>query len=281
MSSPSMVSMSESCMPDQGPEERIGVKGKTISADAKYVDQERLESMLGKYWEAGSSKIEGYNRFYELETDQGDQIRVDFNMRRSMVRLAVTVAREKHRQYIAVIKSGTILQEKDFLSRRSLDLHTKISPLRRYFDFLPDGNILRALGGAYGLPTHTTAHPRLAHPILTARRALRVEGARFSRFLNAIRSRRGRTFRERVRDRLASELFFSLPVLGAAAGYYLHAFNMAGLALVLGALGLVSGAFEWIVLRKDPFLPRVTALVLAAGAVVHTEIQYRIYGLFL
>ncbi len=246
-----------------------------------YVDQERLESTLGKYWEAGSSKIEGYHRFYELETDQGDQIRVDFNMRRSMVRLAVTVAREKHRQYISVIKSGTILQEKDFLSRRSLDLHSKISPLRRYFDFLPDGNILRAMGGAYGLPTQTTAHPRLAHPILTARRALRAKGARFGRFLDAVRGRRAQSFGERVKERIASELFFSLPVLGAAAGYYVHAFNLAGLALVLGILGLFSGAFEWLVLRKDPFLPRVTALVLAAGAVLHTEIQYRIYGLFL
>ncbi|MBI3394501.1 MAG: hypothetical protein HY042_01560 [Spirochaetia bacterium] len=243
-------------------------------------DTTRLESRLSRLgWRASRSGIEGYHRSYEMETPEGDEIKVDFNSRREMVRLQVSIAREFGRQYVAVIKSGTILQEKDFTSRRSVDLSSRLIPLRRYFEFLPDSGALRAMGGSYGYPTTVSDTPGRRFsmsPQFLARRS--QSGMR--RLLRLLRGHREATLGERIRERIVSEGILVLPALAIAAAYQSHVIGLAECAGLLGFLGVMTGALEWII-GRDPFLPRVALLLMASGAAVYTEIQYRMFSIFL
>ncbi|MCB1324229.1 MAG: hypothetical protein KDK35_03335 [Leptospiraceae bacterium] len=244
------------------------------------------EARLRSLWKANPSAQEGYTRNYSTETADGDIISVDFNFARQMVRIALSVAREHHRQYIAVIKSGTVLQERELAGKRSLDLTSRIAPVAGYFRFLPDEMLLRSIGGNYGVPLlpdlpgssyareHLPIHPlrQKFQPLRSLRRYLTRKRERALRPRGPVR----RFFR-----RLPAEIW-DLTLGGLLClAYTWGGLNLTELAGYLGVAGLVCGAWDWVWRQRDPFMPKVLAFMAASGFAVYMQVQHRMWAIFL
>ena len=239
-------------------------------------------------WRVRPSEQEGFSRNYFTETVEGDEINVDYNFTRAMVRISVRVAAESGREYVSVIKSGTILQEREIAGRRSLDLTSRMAPYYAYFQRLNDDVLLRTIGGNYGLPTVPLMPGSLRHK---SRPPLLPIHSRFSlrawirKHLERKRTRELRRHEMpwllRVLGRLPAELRDISLGIGLYWAYTHSWLNLTELAGYLGVLGLMVGAWDWVWRQRDPFLPKVMLFMAAAGFAVFQQVQYRMWAIFL
>ncbi len=244
------------------------------------------ERDLRYLWNVRPSAEEGYSRCYFTETAEGDRIEVDFNFGRAMARVTLTLNREFGRQYVAVVKSGTILQERDITSRQPVDLTSRIAPLGPLFGAIPDEALLRSLGGNYGLPRQ---------PSFTVPRSRRYGSgdllpldrlnvfALIRRYLQKKRNIEAlpAPFYARWLRRLPDEILDLSLGCGLYFAYTLGFLQLGQFAVATGFLGLFTGAIDWVWRQRAPFLPKVAILLAASVAAVYYQVQYRIWGIFL
>ena len=243
---------------------------------------------LQQLWKSRPSQHEGFARNYYTDTVEGDLLEVDFNYGRRMTRVSLRVAQENGREYVALFKGGTILQEREVAGKRSVDLTSRLGPLSNYFQFFPDESVLQSIGGNYGLPTQ---------PVLPALRGQKRQldvlpiNTRFSirRWIRDYFRRKRDASRElleqpwyiRASQRAPAELTDLGLGLALYYAYLQNALNLTELAGYLGALGLFSGALDWVWRQRDPFLPKVAGLLAASAAAVYIQVQYRMWGVYL
>ncbi|MBX7057179.1 MAG: hypothetical protein K1X75_03870 [Leptospirales bacterium] len=239
---------------------------------------------LAALWRASPSEQEGYQRCYQTETADGDRLQVDFNFSRRMARIELSLQAERNRTYIAVVKSGVVLQERELSARRSLDLTSRLLPMARYFEHLPDAMLLQSLGGAYGLPATLSAAS------LSARRwNERYPLQRRFRLWRWMRERIERrrqvwlqlTPWQRLLRRFPEELLDLSAAAACGIGYMSGYLSLTELAGAWGALALFSGGVDWTLRQRDPFLPKVLALLMASAWAVYLQVQYRMWAIFL
>ncbi len=241
------------------------------------------ENSLKHLWKMRPSEISGYARQYYSTTLDGDEITIDFNFPRQMARIMLTIAAEHGRQYIAVIKSGTILKETDVSARCPMDLTSRISRFRQFFLFIPDDTVLSVIGGNYGIPARPLP-VRYRRKIIYFPSAPKLELGKKLRILLQRRRKREleeRSFFEKAVHRLKSEAFdFSLGGV-LALSYFQHLISIAEFAGLIGFLGIASGAVDWLWRHRSPFLPRILVMLGASAWAVHHQVQYRMWSLFL
>lgn len=234
------------------------------------------EQQLQPLWKVKTSPREGFHRTYFTTTPDGDEITIDFNNTRAMVRIQVTVAAEGGRQYFCVIKSGTILQERDLTVGRPLDISSRIFPFRFLIASIPDDMLRRAIAGNYGIPVSVPRAKR-------ARLVFRKKPSRVRRLLALKRQqeRRPGTRFQRFLRRLPAEVFQTGCVTALAWSQMSGWLSLAQFACLVGFFGLWSGAYDWIVRQKNPFLPRVALMIGISAYSIWLQVQYRIWGIFL
>ena len=235
-------------------------------------------------WKVQPSKREGYYRSYSMATPEGDHLEVDYNHGRSMVHILLTVEEEHGRQYVAVIKSGTILRERDATSSRPADLSRRMQHFVHLFGFLRDEGLLRAIGGTYGIPMAPTLTdaPRFLSRSLPS---LRPPGfwVQLRRLLAKRRAqeRLPRRWHERALRRLPAEVGDGCVGGLLVGGAFLGWLNLTELAGYLGFWAVLSGALDWLIRGRDPFLPKVVALLVVSAGTVYVQVQYRMWSIFL
>lgn len=239
---------------------------------------ELREQSLAPLWKVKPSRREGYHKTYYTETAEGDSILIDFNNVRQMVRIQVTIESEGGRQYACVIKSGTILQERDLTVGRPMDITSRIAPLRFFIGSIPDDMLRSAIRGSYGIP--------LNGPSPGMRRARIVHTRKVPRMQLLLRRKRARerrpgTMWQKVFRRIPAEGFQIACVGTFALGYLHNLLGMAQFACLVGFFGLWSGAYDWLVRDKSPFLPRICCMLGISGYAIWLETQYKIWGIFL
>ncbi len=236
------------------------------------------EQTLAPLWKVKPSRREGFHKTYYTETAEGDQILIDFNHARQMVRIQVTVEAEGGRQYACIIKSGTILQERDITVGRPMDITTRIAPLRHFIASIPDDMLRKTIGGNYGIP--------ITGPMPGMRRARLVRQRRVPRLQRFLRKKRARESQpaslfHRILRRIPAEGFQIACVGGLALAYLHNLMSIAQFACLVGFFGLWSGAYDWLVRAKNPFLPRIVGMLGISGYSIWLETQYKIWGIFL
>lgn len=243
-----------------------------------------LESKLRNMWQVRSSDQEGFTRTYFTSTPAGDELEVDFHFARKMVQIRITLAEEHGRQYTAVIKSGTIIRERDITSRRALDLTSRMYPLREIFGYLPEEMVLRVIDGSYGIPNRPyldageRAH-RLPIPLFSGQLSLRD---RLKKYLDQKREVEGKlSALQRFVRRIPAEI--SDLALGSLLlwGFFQDYLTLIEFAGFCGFLGIFLGAVDWLWRQRSPFLPKVILLLTGSLLAVYYQIQYRIWGVFL
>ncbi len=256
----------------------------------QHLSDSDLRSGGPNYWKVGSSKIEGYYKNYSITTDAGDQIEVDFNYSRSLARILLRLDAENGREYIAVIKSGTIIQERELSSRRAVNMSFRMEPQLPYFRILQDEALLRTLGGVYGIPVQPERKaggeaPSYYGPNGNFEIPSRTL-ALFTRIREHLKKKKEQeanleTWWERFMFRLPDEALDlglgAILILAYLQGYLNHTYFIG----FIGFWGIFSGAFDWLWRQRSPFLPKVAALLALSGLGVWQQVQYRIWSIFI
>lgn len=241
-------------------------------------------SAVRRLWKSGPSRLEGYTRHYYTETAEGDELELDYHFAREMVRITLTMASERGRQYVAVIKKGVVLQERDYSGNRDADLTSRIGKFREWFDYFPDNHVLNSMGGAYGLPRKSRLHQDIVRENRTweALKPVRMVDE-FRRYLDRKRRREERVqgVIPRFLRRLPSE------ALDVSLGLLMFGAFLAGrlgpgeFAFLAGLYGLMTGGLDWLWRQREPFIPKIMLFHgLSAYAVWH-EMQMRLWGIFI
>lgn len=243
---------------------------------------ESTEILYRNVWKARQSQIDGYSRQYYTTTPVGDSLEIDYNYGRSMARITVGLASEHGRVYTAVIKSGTVLKEYELATRRPLDLTSRISLFRSYFLHLPDESLLSVIGGNYGIPSRPMAIPRRRYRILPQRPGLHPI-RRIQKYFE--RKRRIENEPAPLHVKFLRRLPAEIMDFGTGGliflAYLQHSINLGQFAGLIGFLGVFSGAIDWVIRQRSPFIPRIALLLGASGYAVFMQMQYRVWSIFL
>jgi len=245
------------------------------------------KSLLHNSWKSRPSRQEGYYKNYYSDTSRGDHIEIDFNYPRQMARISLKPADEPGKEYAVVIKSGTILQERDVTRRRPLDLNSRFSRHARLFSYLRDESILKVIGGNYGLPTKPI-FSELTGDFNDAYK--RFKSIRKKKFLEKLKNYLEKKHHlENLQRPFYSSLLRRLPaeILDISIGFALIAFYLSDavsssqFATLSGFMGLSMGAVDWVWRQRNPFLPKIVFMLSLSGFAVFNQIQHRMWGMFI
>ncbi|MBE7438272.1 MAG: hypothetical protein HS115_07415 [Spirochaetales bacterium] len=240
------------------------------------------EHALRSLWKGRPSRIHGYTRSYFSQTEEGDEIQVDFNFARQMVRIELTLAAENGRKYAAIVKSGTIIQERDLNTNQTLDLTSRFWPIRNQFLYLPDETLLRALGGAFGTPLAPQLPRRSFERRPYVFRKLNLR----ERLQNYLRKRKEEEeapapFFQRLLRRLPAELRDLTLIPICLLLYAGSMISLEELAFFAGFAGLMTGAIDWVLRQRAPFLPKVGFFLATSVLAIFHLVEYRQWAIFL
>ena len=242
-------------------------------------------NLLERHWKSGASKQEGYYKNYSIDTADGDHIELDYNFPRQMVRISLKPHDEPGREFAVVIKSGTILQERELNRRRSMDLYSRFSRHAKIFAFLRDESILTIIGGTYGFPVKSvySGNKEKYHSDYIPRKHKKNFFQKIRSYLEKkhLRENQERSFQDALIRRLPDEILDLCLGSSLIIFYFLGFFSNAQLATLSGFLGLSMGAFDWVWRQRNPFLPKVLFMLSISAFSVYTQIQYRMWGIFL
>lgn len=101
-------------------------------------------------WKRRPSEIKGFERAMYTTLDNGDYIRVDYNIVDSMARVYVEVNGDKASSYYAIINNGKITLERNNAGR-SAKVAEVISARASQFSTIPNKEILKIISRNYGI----------------------------------------------------------------------------------------------------------------------------------
>ncbi len=235
-------------------------------------------------WKVKPCERDGYYRTYYMDTPDGDHLEVDYNHSREMVQINLTLEREGGRQYTAIIKSGTIIRERDVTSARPVDLTSRLGAFHKNFGYLREEPVLRAIGGNYGIPGQPFAFkiPRLnMMPDLSLRKLNLLERLRNYLQKKRIDEQKPRPFLERIVRRMPAEMLDAGLGILVVWAYFAGFINITELAGFAGFLGLLTGAVDWVWRQRNPFLLKVAVLLGVSAAAVFHQVQLRLWTIWI
>lgn len=101
-------------------------------------------------WKRRPSEIKGFERAMYTTLDNGDYIRVDYNIVDNMARVYVEVNGDKASSYYAIINNGRITLERNNAGRSS-KVAEVISARASQFSTIPNKEILKIISRNYGI----------------------------------------------------------------------------------------------------------------------------------
>ncbi len=102
-------------------------------------------------WKRRPSEIRGYQRTLYLNADNGDYLRVDYNLKEKKVRLYIEDAEEGGNPYYAVITNGKIVAERNASTGRSYSLNDKFSSRADIYSTINNREIFSIINNNYGI----------------------------------------------------------------------------------------------------------------------------------
>lgn len=102
-------------------------------------------------WKRRPSEIRGYNRAIYANTENGDYIRVDYNLKDGRVRLYLEDGEEGGNPYYSVISDGRITAERNVTTGRSYNLSEKFSRRADILSTLPNTEVIKLINKNYGV----------------------------------------------------------------------------------------------------------------------------------
>jgi hypothetical protein len=237
-----------------------------------------------RVWRVRPCRREGYNKTYVGEFPDGSKIELDYNFARELVRIEYHPEGDSERIFIALIKKGVLLQERDFSTNRPCDLYRRIQPLAKYFQYFPDNHVLRSLDGIYGLPLQS-----ILPEVTQVRDFFRWKNIRHRSVRDVLRSylkakrieeRKARPFHRRLIRRLPADLFDLGMGMIPVSLFFRRELSPETLAFILGTLGFVTGGLDAIWRQRNPLIIKVLFFLLPASAIMWLKVQLEEWAIF-
>ena len=102
-------------------------------------------------WKKRPSEIRGYQRTFYITSEEGDYLRVDYNLKEKRVRLYIEIDVEGGNAYYSVITNGKITAERSISTGRSYGFSEKFRERADVFSTLPNNPVLKMINRNYGI----------------------------------------------------------------------------------------------------------------------------------
>jgi hypothetical protein len=102
-------------------------------------------------WKKRPSEIRGYQRTYYMNSEDGDYLRVDYNLKDKRVRLYIEIDAEGGNAYYSVITNGKITAERSVSSGRNFAFSDRFRERSDLFSTLPNREVLKLVNRNYGI----------------------------------------------------------------------------------------------------------------------------------
>jgi|GEM_PF-1494814 len=227
-------------------------------------------SIMQDQWKYISDRDGDFPEAYLVNAD-GNKIKVEVNRLRKQVKIFVETVDGETLE--SSITNGIVLDEKNCKTGRKEDLIEEFTALGKYLSSIPDGKVIRLIGGNYGVLTEFLGRAaqfanediRLIKRLLMSLLALPV--MIFAGLLSL--------FKDLVEQPRISDLADALVIVAGAYLTYLVNYNyiFGGIALIVGALA--SGYVDWLVRKRQPYILKVLIISVPALYAISLGIKYQ------
>ncbi len=117
------------------------------------IPQPSGNQQVGKrfYWKRRPSEIRGYHRTLYLNAENGDYLRVDYNLKDKRIRLYIEDSDEGGNPYYSVISNGRVTAERNATTGRGYNLSGKFRRRADLFSTIPNREVIRLINKKYGI----------------------------------------------------------------------------------------------------------------------------------
>lgn len=102
-------------------------------------------------WKKRPSEIRGYQRTFYITAENGDYVRVDYNLKDKRVRLYVEVEEEGGNAYYSVITDGKITAERSVSTGRNFGFSERFHERAMIYSTIPNNQVLKLINRNYGI----------------------------------------------------------------------------------------------------------------------------------
>lgn len=102
-------------------------------------------------WKKRPSELKGFQRTMYLNVENGDYLRIDYNLDEKKVRLLVEDSEEGGTPYYAVISDGRITIERNANTGRRTNVFEKIRERSHLFSTVPNRRVIKLINRNYGI----------------------------------------------------------------------------------------------------------------------------------
>ncbi len=223
------------------------------------------------HWRYFKGRIGDFPELYLLEKKDAT-IHVEVNRKRGLVRLEVETP-DKHIQ--SVISHGVILRERDLRLQRGRSLEKDFEEFARDISSLPDSSVLKLIGGNYGILAEFTGKVIVYKPYEEKEPFLKRIKNQIKGFSQDIKS----FFISLPKALFTRPSWKDLVEIGAGIGtsYFIYQWNfnflLTGVFLLF--YSLLTGFFDILIRKKEPFLMKVFFLFAVGVVGVYIGLRYQ------
>jgi len=221
-------------------------------------------------WKYIGERDGDFPEMYLLNED-GHKIKVELNRVNKQVKIFAETSDGEVLE--SSITNGVVLDEKNCRTGRKEDLIDEFTALGKYLSAIPDGKVIRLIGGNYGVLSEFIGRSsRYASEDIKLIK-------RFIRYLIALPATLFSGFIFWLKDladqpRISDLMDAAIIVTG---GYFTYLINYnyvyGGLALIVGALA--SGYLDWLVRKREPYIFKVLVLFVPALYFMSIGLRYQ------
>jgi len=212
-------------------------------------------------WKRRPSEIRGYQQALYANTDTGDFLRVDFNLREKKARIYLEDHEEGGNPYFSVIIDGKVTIERNQTTGRAYDLNAKFSKRADHLATIPNREVLKLIRSNYGIGEGGEKRDEAKK-----RRKETLERTRKKYFRPedeyGAESARRRGFWRFIGWWDVVDLVVGV---GGAIGLYFYTFNFIYIGIALACFSLLVSFMDFFIRNRDLMVVK-TLLFFVAGA---------------
>jgi hypothetical protein len=224
-------------------------------------------------WKKRPSEIRGYQRAFYLNSEDGDYIRVDYNLKEKRVRLYMEIEGEGGNAYYSVITNGKISTERSVSTGRNFGFSDKFRERADVFSTLPNREVLKLVNRNYGIQRGRAAAKE--EPKNEKEKLIQETKERY--FKNEFYDQagpgeeEGRTMLSRIRLVDILDVGFGLLLCGCVFIFFNYSYTAMGACAAF--FGIIVGFVDMFLRGRSPIITKIL-LFLSGGTISY------IYGYF-
>ena len=233
------------------------------------------ESRIEFSWKRRPSEIRGYERAMYTTLNNGDYIRVDYNVSEKRVRLYVEVNEEKNASYYSVINSGKIVTERNSAGK-SARVGEKLSERSEEFSTLPNSEVLKLISRNYGIEAADEAENRKKEQ--QKKEQLSIVRKRYFRIDDTEENVYGESSGQEKRKSGKISLIDIIDILTglviAGIFYILNQYSYLALGSAAVIWGIMLGLIDIVLREREPVFAKIFFFLITGSAFYIYEYFY-------